>query len=82
MQQPTLVNGHEQNVTNIMQGTKLAAATGGMLHISVQAAPAAAATAQATAKRVIGGVRVQYMPSGLAARKLQMSPRSLGKLTG
>ena len=70
------------NVTNIMQGTKLAAATGSMLHISVQAVPAAAATAQATAKRGIGGVRVQYMPSGLAARKLQMSPRSLGKLTG
>lgn len=53
-----------------------------MLHIQVQAAPPAAATAQATARRVIGGVRVQYMPSGLAARKLQMSPRTLGKLTG
>ena len=53
-----------------------------MLHISVQGAPPAAATAQATARRVIGGVRVQYMPSGLAARRLQMSPRSLGKLTG
>lgn len=53
-----------------------------MLHISVQGAPPAAATAQATARRVIGGVRVQYMPSGLAARRLQMLPRTLGKLTG
>ena len=65
-----------------MQGTPLPAATGGMLHVEVQPAPPAAVTAQATARRVLSGVRVQYMPSGLAARKLQLNPRTLGKLTG
>ena len=53
-----------------------------MLHIEVLPAPLAAATAQATARRILGGVRVQYLPSGQVARRLHMSSRTLGKITG
>ncbi len=53
-----------------------------MLHIEVSPAPAAAATAQATARRILSGVRVQYLPSGQVARRLHMSSRTLGKITG
>ena len=53
-----------------------------MLHIEVAPTPPAAATAQATARRILGGVRVQYLPSGQVARRLHMSSRTLGKITG
>lgn len=53
-----------------------------MLHVEVAPAPPAAATAQATARRILAGVRVQYLPSGQVARRLHMSSRTLGKITG
>ena len=55
--------------------------SGSMLHLEVAPAPPAAATAQATARRILSGVRVQYIPSGQVARRLHMSSRTLGKLT-
>ena len=36
----------------------------------------------AVLRRRLTCVQVQYMPSGLAAKKLGMSPRTLGKITG
>ena len=53
-----------------------------MLHIEVAPAAPAAATAQATARRMVSGVRPHYLPSGQVARRLRMSSRTLGKLTG
>ena len=53
-----------------------------MLHIEVAPAAPAAATAQATARRIVSGVRPQFLPSGQVARRLHMSSRTLGKLTG
>ncbi|KAA6417737.1 MAG: 5 -3 exoribonuclease 1, partial [Trebouxia sp. A1-2] len=65
------------------KGSKvLAASSSNMLHIEVAPTPPAAATAQATARRILGGVRVQYLPSGQVARWLHMSSRTLGKITG
>ena len=55
---------------------------GGMLHIELHPASPAGAALQATAKRILTGVLVQYQPSGLVARKLQMQPRTLGRVTG
>ena len=67
----------------LSQGSKLPAANSStMLHIEVAPPPPAAATAQATARRILSGVRVQYMPSSQVARKLHMSSRTLGKITG
>jgi len=66
-----------------VQGSKLSASSSStMLHIEVAPAPPAAATAQATARRILGGVRVQYLPSGQVARRLHMASRTLGKITG
>ena len=56
--------------------------SGNMLHIEVAPAAPAAATAQATARRMVSGVRPHYLPSGQVARRLHMSSRTLGKLTG
>lgn len=53
-----------------------------MLHIEVAPAAPAAATAQATARRIVSGVRPHFLPSGQVARRLHMSSRTLGKLTG
>lgn len=53
-----------------------------MLHVEVAPAPPTAAAAQATARRILAGVTVQYLPSGQVARKLQLSSRALGKITG
>ena len=66
------------------QGVKLppSGSSSSLLHIEVVPAPPAAATAQATARRILSGVRVQYIPSGQVARRLHMSSRTLGKLTG
>ncbi|DBA92644.1 TPA: hypothetical protein ACH3X1_002861 [Trebouxia sp. C0004] len=65
------------------KGSKLpAASSSNMLHIEVAPVPPASATAQATARRILGGVRVQYLPSGQVARRLHMSSRTLGKITG
>ena len=66
-----------------VQGSKVStASSSNMLHIEVAPTPPAAATAQATARRILGGVRVQYLPSGQVARRLHMSSRTLGKITG
>eukprot|EP00891_Asterochloris_glomerata_P000603 jgi/Astpho2/603/Aster-x0943 len=65
------------------QGQKLPASNpGGMLHIELHPASPAGVAVQAAAKRILMGVLVQYQPSGLVARKLQMQPRTLGRVTG
>ena len=66
-----------------LQGQKLPASNpGGMLHIELHPASPAGVAVQAAAKRILMGVLVQYQPSGLVARKLQMQPRTLGRVTG
>jgi len=51
------------------------------LHVSVAPAPPTAATAAATARRIVKSIAVQWQPSGVVARKLTLDPRTLGKIT-
>ena len=62
---------------------RAAAGWDGRHHLAADrpASPAGVAV-QAAAKRILMGVLVQYQPSGLVARKLQMQPRTLGRVTG
>lgn len=64
------------------QGKALAAAPGRALRVRVAPAPPATASAAATAKRLLTGVATAFMASGQVARRLGVSPRTLGKLTG
>ena len=52
-----------------------------MLHVSVAPSPPTAATAAATARRIVKSIAVQWQPSGVVARKLTLDPRTLGKIT-
>lgn len=66
----------------VLQGKTLAAAPGRALRVRVEPAPPATASAASTAKRLLTGVTTAFMASGQVARRLGVSPRTLGKLTG
>jgi len=67
-------------VTFNLQAEKLVSRTV-TLHVSVAPAPPTAATAAATARRIVKSIAVQWQPSGVVARKLTLDPRTLGKIT-
>ena len=52
------------------------------LTIALKPASAAAAAAGGAARRILATVSVQYLPSGSVARRLGLSPRALGRITG
>ncbi|BDA46451.1 5'-3' exoribonuclease 1 [Coccomyxa sp. Obi] len=54
----------------------------GLLHVSVQPMNPTAVAAAQRARHLINNTKVLYMPSGQVARKLAISPRTLGKITG
>jgi 5'-3' exoribonuclease 1 len=65
-------------------GPRGEAAAGRRPHYRVEVAPSPAATAQAAAaaRRILGNVGVAYQPSGQVARRLGVSSRTLGRITG
>ena len=52
------------------------------LTIALRPPSAAAAAAGGAARRILATVSVQYLPSGSIARRLGLSPRALGRITG
>ncbi|KAL4425618.1 hypothetical protein ABPG75_009634 [Micractinium tetrahymenae] len=50
--------------------------------IQLEPGPANSATIAQSAKRVLGNINVQYSPSGQVARRLGVSHRTLGRMTG
>lgn len=54
----------------------------GPYRVLLTPAPANAAQVASAAKRILGNVSVQYQPSGQVARRLGVSPRTLGRITG
>ena len=53
------------------------------LRVSVEPAPANAAQVAQAAKRILGNVTAgAFQPSGAIARRLGVSPRTLGRITG
>ncbi|KAI3438723.1 hypothetical protein D9Q98_001143 [Chlorella vulgaris] len=67
------------------KGKQLVAGGGGgtgPFRISLQPGPSNMATIAQSARRVLGNVNVQYAPSGQVSRRLGVSHRVLGRLTG
>ena len=52
------------------------------LRVLVHPPSAASAAAAAVARRILASVKVTYAPSGAAARRLGVTPRALGRVTG
>ena len=55
---------------------------GGPVRVSLEPAPTNAAAVAASAKRLLGNMRGSYTPSGAVARRLGVSSRTLGRMTG
>ena len=66
----------------VLPSTATAGGGSGGLHVLVSPPSATAAAAAASARRMLAAVKVQYAPSGAAARKLGVTPRALGRVTG
>jgi hypothetical protein len=68
-----------------LQGQQLVAGGGGSkgpFRVSLQPGPANSATIAQSARRVLGNVNVQYVAAGQVARRLGVSHRTLGRVTG
>lgn len=55
---------------------------GGPVRVSIQPAPTNAAAVAASAKRILGNMKATFVPSGQVARRLGVSYRTLGRMTG
>jgi 5'-3' exoribonuclease 1 len=68
--------------TPIGAAAAAALAKRGAYRVEVAPAPPSAAAAAAAARRVLANVATQYLPSGAVARRLGVSPRTLGCMAG